>query len=59
MQREREREREGFTIIESRWPSGNTLASDASGPGSTPGNGILKIDTGYHHLGVCEMCSNQ
>jgi len=32
---------------ESRWLCGNTLASDANGPGSTPG-GTLELDTGYH-----------
>jgi len=31
----------------SRWLCGNTLASDASGSGSTPG-GSLELDTGYH-----------
>jgi len=31
-----------------------TLASDANGPGSTPG-GTLELDTGYHLLGVSEM----
>jgi len=38
--------------------SGNTLASDASGQGSTPAHGTLELDTGYHPFGVGEMCSN-
>jgi len=38
--------------------SGNTLASDASGLGSTPERGTLELDTGYHPFGVSEMCSN-
>jgi len=25
-----------------RWPGGNTLASDASGPGTTPGSSTLE-----------------
>jgi len=29
------------------WLCGNTLASDANGPDSTPG-GALELDTGYH-----------
>jgi len=29
------------------WLFGNTLASDANGPCSTPG-GTLELDTGYH-----------
>jgi len=32
-------------LMESRWLCGNTLASDANGPGSTPG-GTLELDTG-------------
>jgi len=32
---------------ESRWLCGNTLASDAHGPDSTPG-GTLELDTDYH-----------
>jgi len=32
---------------ESRWLCGNTLATDANGPGSTPG-GTLELDTGNH-----------
>jgi len=36
-----------FTLLGSRWLCGNALASDANGPGSTPG-GTLKLDTGYH-----------
>jgi len=36
--------------VGSRWPSGNTLASDASVLGST-----LKFDTGSHPFGVVEM----
>jgi len=44
--------------VGSRWPSVNTLVSDASGPGSTPRRGILKLDRGYHLFGVGEMCSN-
>jgi len=35
----------------------NTLTSDASGPGSTPGRGTLELDTVYHPFGVFEMCS--
>jgi len=35
-----------FTL-ESRWLCGNTLASDANAPSSTPG-GTLELDTGYH-----------
>jgi len=34
-------------LYESRWLCGNTLASDANGPGSTPG-GTLELDTGHH-----------
>jgi len=40
------------------WPSGNTLASDASDPGSTHGRGTLKLDTGCHRFGVGELWSN-
>jgi len=32
---------------ESSWLCGNALASDANGPGSTPG-GAHELDTGYH-----------
>jgi len=34
-------------IYGSRWPDGNTLASDARGPGSHPGRGTLERDTCY------------
>jgi len=37
-------------------PGGNTLASDASGPGSTPVRGPLELDTGYHPFGVMLKC---
>jgi len=33
----------------------NTLASDASVPGSTPGRGTLELETVYHPFGVGEM----
>jgi len=42
----------------SPWPSGNTLASDANGPGSTPG-GTLELDTGYHPFVVGVAISEQ
>jgi len=38
--------------------SGNTLASDASSLGTSPGCGTIELDTGYHPFGVGEMCSN-
>jgi len=41
-----------MTTTRSRWPGGNTLASDVSGPGSTFGHGNLKLDTGYHAFGL-------
>jgi len=37
----------GLDFIESSWLCGNTLASDANGPGYTPG-GTLELDPGYH-----------
>jgi len=42
-------------ITVSRWLSGYTLASDASGLGSTPGYGTLELDTIYLPFGVGEM----
>jgi len=36
-----------YVEYESRWLCGNTLASDANGPGSTPG-ATLELDTDYH-----------
>ena len=32
----------------SRWQSGSTLASDVSGPGSTPSQGALVADSFFH-----------
>jgi len=37
-----------FPLLGSRWPSGNTLASDASGRVSTLGRGIFELDAGFY-----------
>jgi len=40
---------------ESRWSSGNTLASDANSPGSTPGRGTLEDDLSFVPFGVGKL----
>jgi len=43
---------------ESRWSSGNTLATDANGPGSTPGRGTLEDDASFHTFGVGKLSTS-
>jgi len=45
---------------ESRWSSGNTLASDANyGPGSiSPGRGTLEDDSSFHPFGVGKLSTS-
>ena len=45
---------------ESSWKSGNTLASDASGPSSTPSQGTLADDTslGFHPFRVGKLSTS-
>jgi len=43
---------------ERRWSSGNTLASDVNGPGSTPGRGTLEDDSFFHPFGVGKLSTS-
>jgi len=51
------RKRVCYPHTESRWLYGNTLASDANDPGSTPG-GTLELTLTVILSWVGEMCSN-
>jgi len=44
-----------FSTSGSRWPSGNTLACDASGLGSTPRCHSLVYHSSFHLLGVSKL----
>jgi len=46
------------TLLESRWSSGNTLASDTNGPGSTPGCGTLEDDSSFQPFGVGKLSTS-
>jgi len=47
-----------YFITQSRWLSGNTFASDANGPGSTPGRGTLEDDSSFHPFGVDKLSTS-
>jgi hypothetical protein len=42
----------------SRWPSSNTLASNTSGPGTTPGQCTLVDDLAFHPIMVGKLSTS-
>ena len=50
--------REYFESNGRRWQRGNTLASDASGLGSTPGQGTLEDDLSFYPTRVGKLSTS-